>query len=133
MYRIEQSVSWAGGAILACTASLLAVTWFLHSSPWLLWVGILLPIALYLRYATNQYLEINPADKTITRPRLLFFRETVPDETMTTKTEIVTEDGHNAYLVHVEGSFGKITAKLPGYESYVTMLYSKMAGDLGLA
>ncbi|GAB7024625.1 hypothetical protein [Salidesulfovibrio brasiliensis] len=133
MYRIQQNVSWVGGGIFAATAALLAAIWFSHGPGWLLWGGIALPFVLYARYATNQFWEVDPASRTISKPRALFFRSTVPDKSIAVETEIKKDDHGAQYLLHVSGSFGTITRKLPDYEAYVTMLYTKMAGQLGLA
>lgn len=133
MYRIEQNVSWVGGAILAGTAAVLAAVWFAHGPGWLLWGGIALPFVLYARYATNQYWEVDPAAKAISKPKALFFRTSEADDSIALETEISKGHGGTEYLLHVSGSFGRITKKLPDYEAYVTMLYTKMAGQLGLA
>lgn len=133
MYRIKQNVSWIGGAILASTVAVLAAVWFAHGPGWLLWGGIALPFVLYGRYATNQDWMVDPATKTISKPCSLFFRKVEKDESIAVETEIADEHGKPAYLIHISGSFGTITKPLPNYEAYVTMVYTKVAGQVGLA
>lgn len=134
MYRIEaKSLAYVPSTLFAVLGALLGAIWAWNAPGYVLWGLIILPFLLQLRYLTNQYQTVDPGTGVMTRPRLLFLRETLKDDSIQAVAEAVEEGDRKSYKVTITGEFGTMVMPLPSYEAYVTLVYQQQAAALGLA
>lgn len=134
MYRIEaKSLAYVPSTLFAVLGALLGAIWAWGGPAYVFWGVIALPFLLQIRYLTNQYQTVDPETGTMTKPKLLFFRESIKDESIKAVAEAIKEGNTTTYKVTISGDFGEIVMPLPNYEAYVTLVFKQQAASLGLA